>query len=164
MGTGSSWMRAGVDSVVSTHHNKKLVVTGSADYNTIHYALKHIRKRHHHYMPQKLHNPFRLLFPRHSHSRFTPSWNQSSAGSRHSNNNINQAHSSYDNDPYGPSMALAMAKHRSTTTGQVLSDTSCLILTALLATTTRDTHITRSKSLSDLCSHLEYDWVLTDSV
>ena len=66
---------AGVDNVVSTHNNRKLTVTGSADNNTIHYALKHIQKRHRHILPQKLHNLIRLLLPRHSLSRYSPSWN-----------------------------------------------------------------------------------------
>lgn len=90
----------GVDSVVSTHHNKKLVVTGSADNNTIHYALKHIQKRHHHYLPQKLHNPLRLLFPRHSHSRYTPSWNQTSHAGPYDSNTSRAHNNYYENDKW----------------------------------------------------------------
>jgi hypothetical protein len=37
---------AGVDNVTSTHNNKKLTVTGSADNDTIHYALKHTGHAH----------------------------------------------------------------------------------------------------------------------
>ncbi|KAG0564065.1 hypothetical protein KC19_8G080200 [Ceratodon purpureus] len=88
----------GVDNVVSTHNNKKLIVTGSADNNTIHYALKHIQKRHRHFLPQKLHNPFRLLFPRHSHSRYTPSWNNTMHTSSYNHNN-SYAHN-YDSDKW----------------------------------------------------------------
>lgn len=95
-----SMMVAGVDSVVSTHHNKKLVVTGSADNNTIHYALKHIQKRHHHYLPQKLHNPLRLLFPRHSHSRYTPSWNQTSHAGPYDSNTSRAHNNYYENDKW----------------------------------------------------------------
>lgn len=85
----------GVDSVVSTYNNKKLVVMGSADNSNIHNALKHIRKRHHHYLPQKLHNPFRLLFPGHSHSLYTPSWNRASSTA---GPHTSRGHNYYDND------------------------------------------------------------------
>jgi hypothetical protein len=43
------------DNVTSTHSNKKLAVRGSAesaDNDTNHYALKHIQKRHRHFLRQ----------------------------------------------------------------------------------------------------------------
>jgi hypothetical protein len=91
-----SCLIAGVDNVTSTHNNKKLTVTGSADNNTIHYALKHIQKRHRHLLPQKLHNPFRLLFPRHSHSRYAPSWSHTTHPGPY-NYNTGHAHN-YEDD------------------------------------------------------------------
>jgi len=105
----------GVDSVVSAYNNKKLVVTGSADSNTIHYALKHIRKRHHHYLLQKLHNPFRLLFPRHSHNLYTPSWNHTSSATGPSHTSHGQNYEDNDDDAssskYGHGYGQALEHH-----------------------------------------------------
>ena len=83
-----SCLIAGVDNVTSRHNNKKLTVTGSADNDTIHCALKHIQKRH---------NPFRLLFPRHSHSRYAPSWSRTTHAGPYNYNTGNDHNYEDDN-------------------------------------------------------------------
>lgn len=100
---------AGVDRVLSTHNNKKLVVSGSADNDTIHNALKHVQKHHHHFTPgQRFHNPFRGLIHNHLRSQYTPSWNQQQAHTSADNNNITP----YESDgKYGPDYGQAPQHH-----------------------------------------------------
>jgi hypothetical protein len=128
-----SCLIAGVDNVTSTHNNKKLTVTGSADNNTIHYALKHIQKRHRHLLPQKLRNPFRLLFPRHSTADtrrpgVTPRMQvlTTTTLAIHTTTKMTTSGGMVQN------MVMAMITHRNTTTRQVFSGKSCLIPTGLL--------------------------------